>query len=250
VWTFASFIRYLERPSAEQGLVDQVLVVPIRRREAADPPLVAGVEAAPAAERGRELARDLRQDVDPRPDVLAAFGVVGRAAEHRVRPALGAGGVLAVELVDRQPEVVRLAADFVERGQSVVDVEGGVLDPLGHDRAGRLLELHHELALAGAVFPLVSDRVAEEQEVADEVEDRGLGTRVAPLGLGHGRLDRLAIWSGDRPVTGAVGAVDRQCRDHLADRKGEADQGEVAEPSVALGEVVEAVGEGVDLAGQ
>ena len=63
-----------------------------------------------------------------------------------MRPAAGALGVLAVELGDAGAEGGRVAADLVERDEPVVEVEGGVLHPLGHDRAGQLLELHDEPA--------------------------------------------------------------------------------------------------------
>ncbi len=39
-------------------------------------------------------------------------------------------------------ELIRLAADLVQRDQAVVAVEGGVLDRLRRDRAGQLLEMH------------------------------------------------------------------------------------------------------------
>ena len=58
-----------------------------------------------------------------------------RSARSRV------GGV---EVVDREPEAARVAADVVEREQPRVAVEGGVLDALGHHRRRRLLEARDE----------------------------------------------------------------------------------------------------------
>ena len=58
--------------------------------------------------------------------------------EQRVRPALqrarrSGGGSSARDT----PNALWVAADLVQRDQPVVDVEGGVLDALGHDRAGQ-----------------------------------------------------------------------------------------------------------------
>src|SRR5438445_1547084 len=53
--------------------------------------------------------------------------------------------VAFVKCVDTQPELLRLAAHFVERGQTVVNVEHRVLESLRHDRPRELLEFEHEM---------------------------------------------------------------------------------------------------------
>ena len=115
--------------------------------------LVAAVQARPAGQGGAPLARHLGEHRDPRSDVLAALGVVGGGGEQAVRPALQALGVQAVERRHRDAERLRLAADLVERDQPVVDVERRVLHGLGRDRAGRLLDLLHELELKLLALP-------------------------------------------------------------------------------------------------
>ena len=44
-----------------------------------------------------------------------------------------------MERLDAGAELLRLAADLIERGEPVVDVEDRVLEPLRHHRAGELL---------------------------------------------------------------------------------------------------------------
>src|SRR5713101_791629 len=53
--------------------------------------------------------------------------------------------VAFVKCVDTQAELLRLAAHFVERGQTVVNVEHRVFESLRHDRPGELLEFEHEI---------------------------------------------------------------------------------------------------------
>ena len=72
-----------------------------------------------------------------------------RGGEQRARPLLRAPCVLLVERFHRAAEVLRLAADFVQGDEAVVDVEGGVLEPLGHHRPEHLLQLEGERVLRG-----------------------------------------------------------------------------------------------------
>lgn len=45
---------------------------------------------------------------------------------------------------DAKSEEFRIAAHFVKRDQSVVDVKYCILQPLGHERAGVLLQAHEK----------------------------------------------------------------------------------------------------------
>ena len=60
--------------------------------------------------------------------------------------------VVGVDRLGADAEPAGLAADLVERDQAVVDVEGGVLDPLGRHRRRHLLELAGEPPLLGPVL--------------------------------------------------------------------------------------------------
>ncbi len=62
-------------------------------------------------------------------------------AKQRGGPAGQPLGVQPVELVHGDPEVLGRSAHLVERDEAMVAVEGRVLDALGGDGAGELLEL-------------------------------------------------------------------------------------------------------------
>src|SRR5947207_2733496 len=76
-----------------------------------------------------------------RAHIFTAFCIVRRGCEHRPRPTALSIQVALVEFLDPQPELLRLAAHFLERSQTTVNVEHRVLESLGHDRAGSLLKL-------------------------------------------------------------------------------------------------------------
>ena len=109
-----------------------------------------------------------------------------------------------VERLDRQPEPRGVAAHFVEREQPDIAVEGGVLDPLGHDRARRLLEAGHELGGRRLLQEeLPAQRLGEPgDEGAVEVVDRaGDGIDVRAI---HGKeretfADRRAVVESPQP---------------------------------------------------
>ena len=50
------------------------------------------------------------------------------------------------------PELLRLAAHFIERGQAIEEIKGRVLQSLGHDRPGALLKFQDEVHMLGARF--------------------------------------------------------------------------------------------------
>ena len=84
-------------------------------------------------------------------------------------------------------EMLRLAADLVERDQADIAIERGVLDRLGHHRPGQLLEVHRGRDhVAPAILAAVRE-VGRERGV-QEIEHREID-EVA-------RSARLA----DRPV--------------------------------------------------
>ena len=81
--------------------------------------------------------------------------------------------------VDAEPELLRLAANFVERGESIVNVKRRVLETLRHDGAGELLKLEHEIRVLLARLDVQIFREPKQQNVAQEIEDRFLGRRIA-----------------------------------------------------------------------
>src|SRR5439155_25775241 len=95
-----------EWPSAQQGLVEQVLLIAVGHRLAVYQRLLFSVEPAPAAQRGSPLVGNLREHVDAGADVLAALGVVRGGGEQRVRPALESIAVVRGAPVARQAEAL------------------------------------------------------------------------------------------------------------------------------------------------
>ena len=157
------------------------------------------LSAAPALDAGPPVLGHLGEDVDPGADVLAALGVVGREGRQGVGPSGLPVAVVGVHRLGADAEPAGLAADLVERHQAVVDVEGGVLDPLGRHRRRHLLELAGEPPLLGPVLLARGVRRFQEQHVADEVEHPAAQQRVAGHGPPHGGLDVAAVRVVDGP---------------------------------------------------
>ena len=129
-----------DRQRADERLVDEQLLP--RVVEAAELRVPRGDALAPLRRRATE--RD-----DARTHVGRALRVVRVRRQQVAREALGTPRIRLVELRRARPEARRVAADLVQRREAEVAVERRVLDPLRHHRAGRLLEAHDELLVAG-----------------------------------------------------------------------------------------------------
>ena len=130
--------------------------------------------------------------------------------------------------------MLRLAADFVQRRQPVVDIESRVLESLRHDRAGHCWNFKDEMRVLGAGFLIEVLRETEEQDVAQEIEDRFFDRGIAPLGRGDRALDHGAICIAHRPAGRDVSSVNRETGDRFAHREGQRIEGEIAEPAILL----------------
>ena len=106
-----------------------------------------------------------------------------------------------MEFFDAETELLRLAADFVQRRQPVVNIEGGILESLRHDRAGALLKFQNKMHVLGAGFVVQILRETKKQNVAQEIKDRFFDRRIAPFRRGHGAFNDGAIFS----LTGGPG---------------------------------------------
>src|ERR1700730_3449998 len=106
--------------------------------------------------------------------------------------------VSLVKGVDTQAELFRLAAHFVERGQTVVNVEDRVFETLGHDRPGELLKFEHEMHVLFARLRIQVFRKTKKQNVAEKIEDRLLHRWIAAFGRSNRALDHLSILVADR----------------------------------------------------
>ena len=99
------------------------------------------------------------------------MGLGGQQAAGEAPPR---SALRAWNLGRRRAPAARVAAHLVEREQAQVAVEGGVLDALGHHRAGRLLEAGDEGLLVGS---------RGDQRLAHAVGQLGLLDRLDVVGL-------------------------------------------------------------------
>src|SRR5690606_16006557 len=99
--------------------------------------------------------------------------------QHRARPMLLAVKVLLVENRYWYSKAARIASNFVERDETIEDVECRVFRPFSHDRTANLLELHDELDDFLSVFRLELVDVAQQQCILNEGENRLGGTRIS-----------------------------------------------------------------------
>ncbi len=173
-----------------------------------------------------------------------------RGGKHGRGPVLLALAIVPVKSFHAQSEALRFAADFVQRGQPVVDVKSGILQPLGHDRPGCLLEFQDEMDVLFAGFVVEVFRETEEQDVAQEIEDRFFERRVAPLGRSDRALDHGAIGFAHRAARREVGSINRKTGDCLAHRKGQGIEGIIAVPAIFLRDPVEHRAEDIDVVGE
>ena len=153
-----------------------------------------------------------------------------------------------MELLDAQPELLRLAAHFVERSQTIVNVEHRVLESLGHDRAGSLLKLEHEMRVRLARWLIEILRKSEEQNVAQKIEDGFFDRRITSLSRGDCALDHLSILLAHRLARREISSINRKTRDRLLDGAAERFQREIAKPTILLGKPIDHVCENIDIA--
>src|SRR5450631_1458021 len=100
-------IRITERPCSYQSLIEQVLFVAVWCRLGVDNYFMLTVLAAPAGKRLAPWFRHLREHVDPGPDILTAFGIMGRCGQHGQRTALAPFDILAMECLQGDAEPLR-----------------------------------------------------------------------------------------------------------------------------------------------
>ena len=238
----------LGRPGAEHELIEQILVAPVGRSRAFDVAAARPQQAAPGLDLARPFLGQLGQHREPGPDILAMLGIMGRRAEHGVRPALRALGIGLVEGRQRQAEIVGAAAHLVEGGEAVVAVERGVLEALGHHRAAILLHPHgearHQVTAVAAARR--GDEVGREQPL-QEAEDAGVQIGLAASRLRDGPVDVAAIGIGGT-VRVDIGAVDRKAGDDLPQPALQDVAREVGGPRVLAGDLRRVAGEHVELA--
>ena len=143
--------------------------------------------------------------------------------------------------------IAGLAADLVERQQAVEAIQRGVLDSLGGDRRGDLLELHGESAHAPPQF-IGRRRQLQQQRRTHEIEHRRFGRGVAPPRAGDCPFDVAPVAVGNRCRD--VSPVYRETGDDFRERGPQAVVGEVARAPVGTRDPRQLVGGDVQLRGQ
>lgn len=118
-----------------------------------------------------------------------------------------------VEGVDIGPVMVGLSADFVQRDQPVPSIEDGILDRLGHHRAGGLLEAAGKVECAGHGRAILEVELQEPADEGDGLVRFHLAGRLHPC---HRAIDDLDVLGRNAVDTG-IGPVDRQGRRDLED---------------------------------
>src|SRR5258708_11853601 len=86
---FTNFV--LQRPNAEQSLIEEVFFVAVWSRAAVNLLLMPRIQLCPQLQTGLPLIRYLRQNVDAGPDAFAALGIVRRGCVEAMWPILTPG---------------------------------------------------------------------------------------------------------------------------------------------------------------
>src|SRR5262249_1112356 len=123
-----------------------------------------------------------------------------------------------VKRIDAETKLLRFAADFIERRETVVNVEHRVFETLGHDRSGELLKLQDEMDVLLARLRIQIFREPKKQNVAKEIEDRFLYRRITALGGSDRALDHLAIFVAHRLARREIGPINRKTGDCFSHR--------------------------------
>ncbi|EMR00886.1 hypothetical protein ADICEAN_03986 [Cesiribacter andamanensis AMV16] len=142
--------------SAQQGLVDQVLVVGIGGAVL----LQAPVALLPLLHQPDPLLGQIAQNVQAGPHILAPFGIMGRKGVKGQRPLLLALLHVLVKLPGRDIKHLGRITHLIVGHKAVVGIHQGIFYPLGHKRAGKL-----HAALVKAQGPLVIGSIALQRLV-------------------------------------------------------------------------------------
>ena len=166
-------------------------------------------------------------------------------------PLLLALQIVAMELVEFDPELLRRSAHFIHRDETVIDIASGVFHPLCHHRAGQLLELQGKIQLfAVAVDGPAAFTASQQQDVAQEFEHRARHAAVAPSCPGDRFVDMAPVALAEVASFVQVGAIDGETRDGFANRVAQHRPGEVAHPAIDRGDPLQQVAEHVQFAGE
>src|SRR3954454_22659499 len=134
--------------------------------------------------------------------------------------------------VNPDPELLRLAADFVERSQPIVNIKRSILEPLRHDWTGDLLKLQNEVRVLLARFRIEIFRETEQQNIAQEIKNRFFGRGIAALRAGDRAFNNLSIFLAHGLPRHQVSPINGETRDRFAHRALERFKSEIAIPAI------------------
>src|SRR4029079_10992501 len=141
--------------------------------------------------------------------ILAALGVMRGGTQHGMRRSFRPLRIGVMEGGYAYAELVRVAADLIQRQHPVVAVEGGILEALGHNRAAILLCAHCDANhLHAAESATRLGKAVASQELVEEIENAGVQGSTIAAGLSHGPIDIAAVCLGGRAPSVNICAVD------------------------------------------
>src|SRR5260221_4313795 len=118
-----------------------------------------------------------------------------------------------MEMLNRNPKLSRITADFVQGGQTIEDIKCSVFQPFRHDRAGALLELVNELQLKRAKIQINPLKRLEQQNATQKIEYRGVDGGVSSLGGSNRSKNDQSIGLQYTGLGVNVSPVDRKAAD-------------------------------------
>ncbi len=162
---------------------------------------------------------------------------MGRGGVHRMRPAPVATTIEIMKLIHRYAELIGVAADVVQREQAIVHVQRRILESLGHQRPGELLESHREVDPIAFFFFGSMIAEFEQQKSFDKIyleQQTGIGR----FGALDGNAKPTPVLCGVC-VTADITAVHREKRQHFHQCSLESVKGDVGGMAVAAGNVLQ-----------
>jgi hypothetical protein len=160
-----------------------------------------------------------------------------------MRPVVDSCLIQGVELGEIDPELLWLAAHLIERDETIVCIEGGVFDPLCHDRAATLLKLHHEPDMRSPLLRSEIFREAQQQNSSKEIKHWFFYRRISPPRREDGTQDDSFVVVGDNSLFGRIGAINRKASEDLTNGRRKHVRCEITIDAIHLREFVEQLSE-------
>src|SRR5262245_49794771 len=149
-----------------------------------------------------------------------------------MRPASLPFYVVSVKNCGSNTKSLGVAAYFVERNESVVNVEGGIFQAFGHYGSRNLLEPQRKANQLSSIVWLKVFKVMKQQDVSNEVENCLGRSRIPTSCLSDGHLNVGSILLRHRLLFDNVGAIHGQAGNDLSNSMSQAVEGKVPIASI------------------